>query len=184
MQEQSLTYCVTCKRKTIPTRGGFHIAWVIILLILGVLPGIIYIVYYYLKDLQCPRCGNKNWGSPDDFNNELSESSMNTQSGVVPTTQGRDVDSISLTGTKPGTIQIMWNAPNEVPRDYHLVWANTNTSFKSYDDLSGNAFPISSPYSIVGLNIGEDYKIMVRARYNDGYGKWSGEFIITAPSSN
>lgn len=66
MQSQEPTYCVTCKRKTMPSRGHF-VAWAfILLLILGVIPGIIYLIYYYMKDLRCPICKGNDWGDPDD----------------------------------------------------------------------------------------------------------------------
>ena len=79
VQEQTLTYCLNCKRKTMPSRGGFAIWAFLILLLLGVIPGIIYVIYYYMKDLQCPRCGKKNWGeSTDDIPDDIVSSTSKT----------------------------------------------------------------------------------------------------------
>ncbi len=38
----------------------------VLLLILGIIPGLIYLAYYYTKDLKCPKCGSKDWGSDED----------------------------------------------------------------------------------------------------------------------
>ena len=79
MQSQTLTYCLNCKRKTMPTRGSFHVVWFIVLLLLGLIPGLIYVAYYYMKDLECPHCKKKNWGEPSNdepSNNKLLDNEL------------------------------------------------------------------------------------------------------------
>ena len=41
----------------------------------------------------------------------------------------RDVGEITLTSTQPGTIEITWDAPGEVPRDYRVAWAKVERTF-------------------------------------------------------
>ena len=58
-----------------------------------------------------------------------------------------------------------WDEPTETPVDYRLAWARDDESFKTWTDLTGNAFPITNTQVITGLNGGVRYKVKVRARY-------------------
>ena len=61
----------------------------------------------------------------------------------------------------------------DTPRDYRVNWGPVGEEFPTWVDLSGNAFPTTSSYTIAGLTKSESYKVRVRARY-DGYsGDWS-----------
>ena len=92
----------------------------------------------------------------------------------------RDVGEITLTSTQPGTIEITWDAPGEVPRDYRVAWAKVGENFLARSDLAGNAFPTSPGHTVTSLEEGEEYKVKVRARYNGGgSGDWSGVITIT-----
>lgn len=60
------------------------------------------------------------------------------------------------------------------PRDYRVNWAPADDRFRTWLDPSINAFPITSPYTITGLNPCRRYMVRVRARYEKGpYGDWS-----------
>jgi hypothetical protein len=45
-----------------PEKSGFNVLAFIILLILGGIPGLIYIFYHLLKPKNCPMCNSRNWG--------------------------------------------------------------------------------------------------------------------------
>ena len=92
----------------------------------------------------------------------------------------RGIGEITLTSTQPGTIEITWDAPGEVPRDYRVAWAKVGENFLARSDLAGNAFPTSPGHTVTSLEEGEEYKVKVRARYNGGGpGDWSGVITIT-----
>lgn len=60
------------------------------------------------------------------------------------------------------------------PREYRVNWAAVDDRFRTWLDPSNNAFPMTSPYTITGLNPCQRYMVRVRARYNKGpYGDWS-----------
>ena len=91
----------------------------------------------------------------------------------------REIAGLTLSSTTPGTILAVWDAPGEAPADYRLSWAKVGTQFLTWTDLSGNAFPTDTSYTITDLEEGEDYKVVVRARYSGTAGDWSGNVAIT-----
>ena len=92
----------------------------------------------------------------------------------------RGVYRLILSSTESGVIEAVWDAPAEVPRDYRISWAKVGESFRTWTDLSGNAFPTGTFHVISNLEEGEEYKVMVRARYDSGGpGGWSDVFTIT-----
>ena len=95
----------------------------------------------------------------------------------------RGIGRITLVSSQPGTIQASWEAPSEAPANYRISWAKVGEDFKTWTDQSGNAFPTEPSYTITGLEGGEEYKVMVRARYDGSSGDWSGEAVITVIES-
>ena len=91
----------------------------------------------------------------------------------------RDIGQVTLSGVTPGVIDASWEAPSEAPADYRIRWANTDESYKTWTDFSGNAFPAVTSQTITDLEDGETYKVTVRARYGGTSGDWSGNVIIT-----
>ena len=91
----------------------------------------------------------------------------------------REIAGLTLSSTTAGTVRAAWDAPSEVPVDYRLSWAKAGTQFLTWTDLSGNAFPTDTSYTITDLEEGEDYKVVVRARYDGASGDWSDKVIIT-----
>ena len=97
-----------------------------------------------------------------------------------PETRGpRDIGRITLSGIQPGTIQASWDAPGEAPADYRIAWAKAGKPIKTWSDASGNAYPTSPSYAVTGLDGGEEYKVIVRARYAGTSGDWSGQATVT-----
>lgn len=62
----TIKYCPLCERKVEPVKKVNWIVFIILLLI-GVVPGIIYFVYYLLKPkTRCPVCGTKKLQTVDE----------------------------------------------------------------------------------------------------------------------
>ena len=96
----------------------------------------------------------------------------------------RDIGIVTLNSTAPpGVIQASWNAPTEAPVDYRISWALVDEEFRIWTDLTGNAFPTAPSYTITGFEDGEEYKVIVRARYGGTFGDWSDEFTIVSAST-
>lgn len=57
MSDDSARFCTFCKKKVFPIRT-FTKGVVLLLVFVGVLPGIL---YYYLKERKCPYCKNADW---------------------------------------------------------------------------------------------------------------------------
>ncbi len=108
----------------------------------------------------------------------------------VPVFAQEDTKAISglqAVSTRPGELDVSWNAPSATPKDYRLSWARVGESFKTWTDTSGNAFPTSPSYTITGLDEGVRYKVKVRSRYEeDSPGAWSGPIradVASAPTA-
>ena len=69
---------------------------------------------------------------------------------------------------QPGELEVSWDAPAQTTRGYRLSWARVGEGFKPWTDLTGNAFPTGSSYTITGLDQSVRYKVKVRARYDEG----------------
>ena len=95
----------------------------------------------------------------------------------------RDIGRITLTNATPGMIQASWEAPSETPADYRISWAKVGDPYRTWTDLTGNAFPTDPVHAITGLEESAEYMVKVRARYGGTSGDWSGEIIITAAGS-
>ena len=75
-----------------------------------------------------------------------------------------------ITDARYGVITFL----TDPPRDYRVTWAPVDDRFRTWLDPSINAFPMTSPYTITGLDPCRRYMVRVRARYEKGpYGHWS-----------
>ena len=100
----------------------------------------------------------------------------------APPRGSREIGAISATVNSAGTAEVSWGAASDTPEDYRVSWAAANENYKTWRDLSGNAFPTSASQTISGLTVGERYKVRARARYGPGSsGPWSAEYIFTVP---
>ena len=101
-----------------------------------------------------------------------------TNTPVPPTNtpvpaNSREIAAVRLVSNQPGVLEASWDVPSETPHDYRVSWAKVGESFRTWTDLSGNAFPTSPSYTITGLDAGVRYKVKVRARYNGSAGDWT-----------
>ncbi len=56
-----MKYCNNCKQMVEPTKK-WSVVFLLILLVLGILPGILYLIYVLFKAKRCPICNSTNWG--------------------------------------------------------------------------------------------------------------------------
>ena len=91
----------------------------------------------------------------------------------------RGVYRLTLSSTESGVIEAIWDAPDNTPADYRISWAKTGESFRTWTDLTGNAFPTGTSHTISGLEDGEEYTVKVRARYDGTAGDWSDGVTVT-----
>ena len=91
----------------------------------------------------------------------------------------RNIGGISLSSTESGVIEAVWDAPGEAPIDYRISWAKTGEPFRTWTDMTGNAFPTGASHTIPNLEEGEEYKVKVRARYGGSAGPWSDTSTVT-----
>ena len=115
--------------------------------------------------------------------NHVGDGEPTLESTAIPMTSQqlgpRDIGRVTLSSTTPGAIDASWVAPTEAPAAYRISWANVGGSYKTWTDLSGNAFPTATSQTITGLERGEAYKVKVRATYAGTSGDWSDDVIIT-----
>ena len=110
-----------------------------------------------------------------------------TFGGVFAVAQAQEVEGaisgLTLSSDTPGTLTVSWDTPSPAPSDYRLRWAPAESDYPSWKDDNetdrGNAYPGGGDTSLTlsGLSEGTEYKVQVRARYNDGAHKdspWSG----------
>ena len=83
----------------------------------------------------------------------------------------------------PGELTITWDRVVPVPSDYRVVWAREGEDFRTWTDLSWNAFPTGERLHLSGLDEGVTYKVSLRARFNRepraGKKRWSGPWSET-----
>ena len=91
--------------------------------------------------------------------------------------EARAINNLRLESNEPGVLRITWDAVSNSAEDYRVSWAPASENFKTWTDLSGNAFPTSPSYTVTGLQQGARYKVIVRSRFGPGSsGPWSAEY--------
>ena len=95
---------------------------------------------------------------------------------------GKSVSNVQLGHNGDYHLTITWDAPGLSPRDYRVMWAKVDESYRTWTDTSGNAFPATTSHTATNVERGQEYKIKVRARYNNGSGPWSAEAQYTIPA--
>ena len=53
----------------------------------------------------------------------------------------REITDVQLASNAPGELVITWSPPRRTPRDYRVSWAKVGEAYRTWTDLSGNAFP-------------------------------------------
>ena len=97
--------------------------------------------------------------------------------------QAQDADGaitgLTLSSDSPGTLVVSWDMPSPAPSDYRVDWAKSSESYRSYKVDEGHVYPEGSvtTVTITHLEAGAEYKVRMRARYNQGEhanSPWSG----------
>ena len=114
-------------------------------------------------------------------------------SGIAGTAQAQAergaIPSLNLASSEPGQLVITWETPEPAPTDYRLSWAYSSLGFLSYKDANetqrANVYPAGDDTTLTlnNLSPGQDYKVLLRARYYDGEhsaSRWSGPWAPTA----
>ena len=83
---------------------------------------------------------------------------------------------MTLSTSAPGTLTVNWEVADPDPTDYRINWAKVGEAYPAWDASSGNAELAGPPYTVTGLEAGEEYKVRVRARYFASR-RWSGPWL-------
>ena len=89
------------------------------------------------------------------------------------------ITGLALSSDSPGTLVVSWDTPSPAPTDYRVDWAKSGESYQSYKVDEGHVYPEGSvtTVTITDLEAGTEYKVRMRARYNQGEhadSPWSG----------
>ena len=89
------------------------------------------------------------------------------------------INGLALSSDSPGTLAVSWDMPRPAPSDYRVDWAKSGESYQSYTVNEGHVYPEGSvtTVTITDLEAGTEYKVRMRARYNQGEhanSPWSG----------
>ena len=89
------------------------------------------------------------------------------------------INGLTLSSDSPGTLTASWDMPSPAPSDYRVDWAKSSESYRSYKVDEGHVYPEGSvtTVTITHLEAGAEYKVRMRARYNQGEhadSPWSG----------
>ena len=96
------------------------------------------------------------------------------------------ITGLTLTSDSPGTLVVSWDMPSPAPSDYRVDWAKSSESYQSYKVDEGHVYPEGSltTVTITDLEAGAEYKVRMRARYNQGEhadSPWSGPWAGSKP---
>ena len=92
------------------------------------------------------------------------------------------VNGLAMSSHAVGELVLTWHQPSDQPDDYRISWAPADEDYLSYSEENtsrrGNSYPDGSTTSLTftGLPGGVNYKIIMRARYEDSSGPWTDEF--------
>ena len=99
------------------------------------------------------------------------------------------VPGLTLTSDTPGELVISWSDPDPAPSDYRIGWAPVGEDYLSYSAENetgrGNAYPdgTARSYTVEGLPEGAEYKVQIRARFDQGGNNpWSGPWVTETVS--
>ena len=107
--------------------------------------------------------------------------------GIV---QAQDADGaitgLTLASDSPGELTVSWDMPSPAPSDYRVDWAKAGESYQSWRVDEGHVYPEGSvtTVTITDLEAGTEYKVRMRARYNQGEhanSPWSGPWQEAEP---
>ena len=105
------------------------------------------------------------------------------------------ITGLTLASDNPGELLISWDKPDPEPSDYRISWTPAGEKFVGWaapnEEDRGNAYPDGDllSFTVVDLRAGAEYRVRMRARYNDGVyasDPWSGPWVnatTTLPSA-
>ena len=91
------------------------------------------------------------------------------------------VNGLAMSSHAVGELVLTWHQPSDQPDDYRISWAPADEDYLSYSEENtsrrGNSYPDGSATSLTltGLPGGVNYKVIMRARYQDSSGPWTDE---------
>ena len=94
------------------------------------------------------------------------------------------ISGLRVNSSRPGVLEVSWDAPADPPLEYRLTWARVGESFPAQSDGPGNAYPAIPSQLITGLDQGVRYKVRVRALYESSESDWSAPIEIAVASSS
>ena len=84
-------------------------------------------------------------------------------------------------GPSAGELVVHWDPHPDAPDGYRVAWARTGESYRGLNNTEWNAFPTATSYTISGLAPGAEYRVRVRARWNDSISsRWTPEVLATS----
>ena len=104
-----------------------------------------------------------------------------------PTPAADAVTGVAVSSDTAGQLTIAWTQPTDEPTDYRISWTPAGGEYPSHSEENtsrrGNSYPAGGAMSLTltGLPGGVDYKVMMRARYQNEEtqeytsGPWTGE---------
>ena len=96
---------------------------------------------------------------------------------------------LALSSGAAGELVLTWSQPSEAPTDYRIAWTPAGEEYLSYSaentSRRGNSYPDGNTTSLTltGLPGGVNYKVIMRARYEDSSGPWTDEVTQSIQSS-
>ena len=103
--------------------------------------------------------------------------------------QAQDADGaitgLALSSDSPGELTVSWDMPSPEATDYRVDWAKSSESYQSYKVDEGHVYPDGSltTVTVTDLEAGAEYKVRMRARYNQGEhadSPWSGPWQVAS----
>ena len=80
-------------------------------------------------------------------------------------------------GDAAGELGLTWDPHPQTTKtlsDYRVTWTPDGEDFKTNDQTDWYAYPTTNQVTVTGLDVGETYKVRVRARYDDNKkSRWS-----------
>ena len=100
------------------------------------------------------------------------------------------VSGLEVSSDTAGVLDVEWNEASPEPTDYRVSWALEGSSYLTWSDRSGNAYPKTESHQVSGLVEGASYKVRMRARYFETpqstsplwSGRWTDDVIVTIKS--
>ena len=108
----------------------------------------------------------------------------------IAVVQAQDADGaitgLTLASDSPGELTVSWDMPSPAPTDYRVDWAKSGENYQSWRVDEGHVYPEGSvtTATITDLEAGVEYKVRMRARYNQGEhanSPWSGPWQEAEP---